>query len=86
VFALLRSLLRVHGDPVPDDALEMLRAAAKRSGMLTVALEEMLAHTKGTRSIPPARAADVLGGIHVALKQFVAHVDSMLHPDAPAID
>jgi hypothetical protein len=86
VLALLRSLLRVHGDPVPDDALEMLRAAAKRSGMLTVALEEMLAHTKGTRSIPPARTADVLGGIHVALKQLVAHVDSMLHPDSPAID
>jgi hypothetical protein len=86
VLALLRSLLRVHGDSVPDDALEVLRAAGKRSGMLTVALEEMLAHTRGQRSIPPARAADVLGGVHVALKQLVAHVDSMLHPDSPAID
>lgn len=86
VLALLRSLLRVHGDPVPDDALEVLHAAGKRSGMLTAALEEMVAHAKGQRSIPPARAGDVLGGLHVALKQLVAHVDSMLHPDSPAID
>lgn len=86
VLALLRSLLRVHGDPVPDDAFEVLRVAGKRSGMLTAALEEMVAHAKGQRSIPPARAADVLGGVHIALKQLVAHVDSMLHPDSPAID
>ncbi len=86
VLALLRSLLRVHGDPVPDDALEVLRAATARSGVATGPLEEILAHTKGQRSIPPARAAEVLSGVHVALKQLVAHVDSMLHPDAPAID
>jgi hypothetical protein len=86
VLALLRSLLRVHGDEVPDDALEVLRAAGKRSGMLTAALEEMVAHAKGQRSIPPARAADVLGGVHVALKQLVAHVDSILRPDGRATD
>lgn len=86
VLALLRSLLRVHGDSVPEDAVEVLRAAGRRSGILTSALEEMVAHAKGVRSIPPARAADVLGGVHVALKQLVAHVDSMLHPDSPAVD
>lgn len=86
VLALLRSLLRVHGAAVPDDSLEMLRAAGARSGVDTTALEEMLAHAKGQRSIPPARAAEVLTGVHVALKQLVAHVDAMLHPDAPAVD
>lgn len=85
-FALLRSLLRVHGVSVPEDALEVLRAAGSRAGLSIAPLEEMLAHAKGQRSIPPARAAEVLGGIHVALKQLVAHVDAMLHPDAPAID
>jgi hypothetical protein len=86
VFALLRSLLRVHGDAVPDDAAEVLRAAASRSSMTSAALEEVLAHTAGSRSIPPARASEVLDGVHVALKQLVAHVDAMLHPDAPAVD
>lgn len=86
VLALFRSLLRVHGAPVPDDAVDVLRAAGARSGVATAALEEMVAHARGQRSIPPARAAEVLTGVHLALKQLVAHVDTMLHPDAPAID
>lgn len=86
VLALLRSLLRVHGDAVPDDALALLKAATARSGVASAALEEMLAHARGERSIPPARAAAVLAGVHAALKQLVAHVDAMIHPDAPAID
>lgn len=86
VLTLLRSVLRVHGDPVPDDVHAVLQAAGKRSGVTTTALEEMVAHARGERSIPPARAAEVLGGVHAALKQLVAHVDAMMHPDAPAID
>ena len=86
VMALLRSLLRVHGDAVPDDALAVLRAAAVRAGFAAAPLEELLAHASGQRSIPPARAAEVLDGVHRTLKQLVAHVDAMLHPDAPAID
>lgn len=86
VLTLLRSLLRVHGDAVPDDVHGVLQAAGKRSGVTTTALEEMVAHARGERSIPPARAAEVLSGVHVALKQLVAHVDAMIHPDAPAID
>jgi hypothetical protein len=86
VFALLRSLLRVHGEAVPSDAAEVLRAAGARSGVDTAALAEVLAHSRGERSIPPARAAEVLGGVHLALKQLVAHVDAMVHPDAPAVD
>lgn len=86
VMALFRSLLRVHGDPVPGEAAAVLRAAAARAGVAIAPLEELLAHAAGQRSIPPARAAEVLGGVHVALKQLVAHVDAMLHPDAPAVD
>lgn len=86
VFALLRSLLRVHGDAVPDESLDVLRAAGTRASLSVTALEELLAHTAGTRSIPPARAAEVLDGVHVSLKQLVAHVDAMWHPDAPAVD
>lgn len=84
--ALLRSLLRVHAVTVPDEAHEVLQAAASHAGFSAAALEEVLAHARGVRSIPPARAAEVLDGVHAALKQLVAHVDAMLHPDAPAID
>lgn len=86
VLALLRSLLRVHAGAVPDDADDVLRAAGARAGMNVEALLEVLAHTRGERSIPPARAAEVLSGVHAALKQLVAHVDAMVHPDSPAVD
>lgn len=86
VLALLRSLLRVHGAAVPDDAVAVVRAAGAKAGMNVTALEEILAHTRGERSIPPTRAAEVLHGLHLSLKQLVAHVDAMFHPDAPAVD
>lgn len=86
VVAMLRSLLRVHGRPVPDDATDVVRATAAIAGFDAAALEEILAHARGTRSIPPTRAAEVLDALHRTLKQLVAHVDAMWHPDAPAVD
>lgn len=84
--ALLRSLLRVHGRPVPDDAAAALAAAAPLAQLDATALAEVIAHARGERSIPPARAAEVLDGVHRLLKALVAHVDAMWHPDAPAVD
>ncbi|HRN54202.1 MAG TPA: hypothetical protein PK788_11940, partial [Gemmatimonadaceae bacterium] len=87
--ALLRSLLRVHGRPVPDDAAAVLALAAPIAGLGdgdAAALGEVIAHARGERSIPPTRAAEVLDGVHRLLKGLVAHVDAMWHPDAPAVD
>lgn len=84
--ALLRTLLRVHGRPVPDDAAAVLAHAGPIAGLDATALAEVLAHARGERSIPPTRAAEVLDGVHRALKGLVAHVDAMWHPDAPAVD
>lgn len=84
--ALLRSLLRVHGHAVPDDAAAVIAAAAPLAEIDASALSEVVAHVRGERSIPPARAADVLDGVHRLLKGLVAHVDAMWHPDAPAVD
>lgn len=83
---LLRSLLRVHGREVPADAVAALAAAAPLAQLETAAMAEVIAHARGERSIPPARAAEVLDGVHRLLKGLVAHVDAMWHPDAPAID
>lgn len=84
--ALLRSLLRVHGRPVPDDSAAAVAAAAPLAALDVAALNEVLAHARGERSIPPTRAAEVLDGLHRLLKGLVAHVDAMWHPDAPAVD
>jgi hypothetical protein len=86
VMALLRGVLRVHGEPVPADGGAVVRAAALRAGFAPEAFLEVLAHARGDRSIPPARAAEVLDAVHVALKLVVAHVDALVHPDAPAVD
>lgn len=86
VVTLLRSLLRVHGREVPDNAAAVLAAAAALASLDTTALAEVMAHAQGVRSIPPARAAEVLDGLHRMLKSLVAHVDAMWHPDAPAVD
>lgn len=86
VVTLLRSLLRVHGRDVPADAVAVLSAAAPIASLDTTALAEVVAHAQGARSIPPARAAEVLDGLHRMLKTLVAHVDAMWHPDAPAVD
>jgi hypothetical protein len=86
VLALLRSLLRVHGEPTPDDAPSVVAKAAARAGFDPAGLLATLAHTRGERSIPPNRAAETLDAVHVSLKQLVAHVDAMWHPDSPAID
>lgn len=86
IVALLRSLLRVHGAPVPEDPTAVLADAASRAGLETAPFAEVLAHTGGLRSIPPTRAAEVLEGVHRLLKALVAHVDAMWHPDTPAVD
>lgn len=86
VMALLRALLRVHGEAIPEDASAVVRQASARAGFDPAAILEVLAHTSGARSIPPARAEEVLDGCHAALKKLVAHVDAMLHPDTPAVD
>lgn len=85
-FALFRGLLRVHGAPVPEDAASVARDAASRGSFEVAPFLEMLEHSRGTRSIPPARAGEVLEACHRACKQLLAHVDATLHPDAPAID
>lgn len=84
--ALLRSLLRVHGREVPADAAAALAAAAPLAQLDAAAMADVIAHARGERSIPPARAAEVLDGVHRLLKGLVAHVDAMWHPDAPAVD
>lgn len=86
VMSLLRALLRVHGDAIAEDAAAIVRQAATRAGFDPASILDLLAHTGGARSIPPARAEEVLDGCHAALKKLVAHVDAMLHPNAPAID
>lgn len=85
-FALFRGLLRVHGAPVPEEAASVARDAASRGSFDAAPFLEMLDHTRGVRSIPPARASEVLDACHHSCKQLLAHVDAMLHPDAPAID
>lgn len=86
IVALLRSLVRVHGREVPADAAATLTVAASLAQLETAAMAEVIAHARGERSIPPARAAEVLDGVHRLLKGLVAHVDAMWHPDAPAVD
>jgi len=86
VLALLRSLLRVHGESVPDDAAAAVRQAAAKVGFDPMPMLEVLDHARGARAIPSARADEVFDAYHGALKELVAHVDAMLHPDAPAVD
>lgn len=85
VLALLRALLRVHGDAVPADAADLVRAAAARAGFDPAPFLDVVAHAQG-RTIPAARADDVLESYHLGLKRLVAQVDAMVHPDAPAVD
>lgn len=85
VLALLRGLLRVHGEEVPADAADLVRVAAARAGFDAAPFLEVVAHVRG-QAIPAARADAVLEAYHVGLKRLVAHVDAMLHPDAPATD
>lgn len=85
VMALLRALLRVEGQQVPTEAEALVRTAAGRAGFDAAPFLEVVAHTRGT-AIPAARADAVLTEYHAGLKRLVAHVDAMLHPDAPAVD
>lgn len=85
VLALLRALLRVHGEEAPASASVLVRTAAAKAGFDAGPFVELLDHIEG-RPIPDSRADAVLTAYHAQLKKLVAHVDAMLHPDAPAVD
>jgi hypothetical protein len=86
VLTLLRSLLRLHTHAVPDDAVEVVRAAAGLASFDAGPFLEVVAHANGTTPIPKDRADAVLTAYNAGLKRLVAHVDALVHPDAPAVD
>lgn len=86
VLVLFRALLRVHGEPVPAEAEQVIDAAARRAGFDTAPFHAVVAHARGTKAIPKGDADNVLTAYHDGLKRFVAHVDAMFHPDAPAVN
>lgn len=86
VLALFRSLLRLHGAPVPTDPDEAIRAAAAAARLDAAPFLAVAAHVRGSTKLSAARADEILTAYHAGLKQFVAHVDAMVHPDAPAVD
>lgn len=86
VLALFRSLLRLHHITVPSAGEDVVRAAAESAGFDGAPFLEALAHAQGMALIPKSRVDTVLTAYHAGLKQFVAHVDAMVHPDAPAVD
>lgn len=86
VLALFRSLLRLHGAPVPSDTDEAIRAAAVAAKFDAAPFLAVAAHVRGSDKLSPARADEVLTAYHAGLKQLVAHVDAMVHPESPAVD
>jgi hypothetical protein len=86
VLVLFRTLLRVHGDGVPDDVPEVVRRTAARAGFDPAPFLAVIAHASGGEQIAKARADAVLEAFHAGLRKFVAHVDAMVHPDHPATD
>ncbi len=86
VLVLFRALLRVHGAAVPAEAEQVIDAAAVHAGFETAPFHAVVAHARGTKVIAKSAADDVLTAYHGGLKRFVAHVDAMLHPDAPAVN
>ncbi len=86
VVVLFRALLRVHGSPVPADAAGVIDAVAARAGFDAVPFLAVVAHAAGGKAIAKSDADAVLTAYHDGLRRFVAHVDAMVHPDAPALD
>lgn len=86
VLVLFRALLRVHGQAVPSEPEQVIAAVAAKTGFEPAPFLAVVAHVRGTKAIAKGEADDVLTAYHDGLKRFVAHVDAMLHPDAPAVD
>lgn len=86
VLVLFRALLRVHGDAVPVEPEQVIDAVAVRVGFEKAPFHSVVAHARGTKAIAKSEADAVLTAYHDGLKRFVAHVDAMLHPDAPAVN
>jgi len=86
VLVLFRTLLRVHGDAVPDDVAEVVRRTAARTGFDPAPFLAVIAHAGGSEAIAKSNADAVLEAFHAGLRRFVAHVDAMVHPDHPATD
>lgn len=78
VLVLLRTLLRVHGEEVGDSSEEVVRRAAALAGFDPAPFLEVIAHARGSSSIPPARADAVLTACHAGLQRLVAHVDGLM--------
>lgn len=86
VLVLFRALLRVHGESVPAEPDAVITAAAARAGFEPSPFHAVVAHARGTKAIAKGEADGVLTAYHDGLKRFVAHVDAMVHPDAPAVN
>jgi hypothetical protein len=86
VVVLFRALLRVHGTPVPAEAEGVVDAVAARAGFDPGPFRAVLAHAARGKSISKSEVDAVLTAYHDGLRQFVAHVDAMVHPDSPAVD
>lgn len=76
VLVLFRTLLRLHGEPIPADAAEVVRRAAGRAGFDPAPFMRVLAHVTGTAAIPKGDADAVLTGYHQGIERFVAFVDA----------
>ncbi|MBM3898913.1 MAG: hypothetical protein FJ362_01980 [Gemmatimonadetes bacterium] len=76
VLVLFRTLLRLHGEPIPADAAEVVRHAAARVGFDPVPFLRVLAHVAGTAAIPTAEADSTLTGYHQGIERFVSYVDA----------
>ncbi len=68
-----RALLRLHAQPVPDDAAAVARAAAQVAGFDAAPVLAALGAKRGER---PAEPAGTVAGYVVAAEAIAAHLDS----------
>lgn len=78
-FALLRALLRTaDGATSPhNDSLDVAREVATLTGIDTAPFAALVEHQHGTKKIPDAEALGVLRGVHDALQQLAAWIDTV---------
>lgn len=79
VLVLFRTLLRIQSESAPETSEAVVRGAAELAGFDPAPFLEVLAHESGSVTIPPERADEVLTAYHAGLKQFVSHVDRLVH-------
>ena len=77
VLVLFRTLLRLHGEPIPADPSEVVRQAAGRAAFDPAPFLRVLTHVTGAAVIPHGEADAVLTGYHQGIERFVAHVDTL---------